>query len=66
MKVFCIDSSNSGSIIKLEIGEWYEVIRDADENSYYIKQNNSIDWFYKTRFKTLGEMREEKLNRLLR
>ena len=41
MKVFCIDSSNSGSIIKLEIGEWYEVIRDADENSYYIKQNNT-------------------------
>ena len=60
MKVVCIDNEHT----RLELYKIYEAIVDTvgDNNNGYII--NSI-WYFSSRFKTIEQVREEKLNILL-
>jgi hypothetical protein len=70
MKVICVTNDYSGewssfsAYDMLTIGQWYEVLEEHD--TYY-----TIDWkggykanLSKSYFKTIDEIREEKLNQL--
>lgn len=71
MRVLCVTHDYSGkwscfsATLMLTIGKWYDVIEEHD--AYY-----TLDWrngykanLSKSYFKTVEEIREEKLNRLL-
>ena len=62
MKVKCIGNVGESN---LTIGKTYEVTR-KDENLYWIINDKGIeDWYPKELFKTLAEMRNDKINKLL-
>jgi hypothetical protein len=62
MKVKCIDR---GFWLLLTIGKTYDVI-DVTGNWYLIiNDNGDKDWYYKSSFKPLSEIRNEKIDKLL-
>lgn len=61
MKVVCIDNSGSGcTLIKYKI---YDVLEER--NGHYAIDDKSGNGWLKTRFKTLEDIRNEKLNLLI-
>lgn len=65
MKVKCI---NTGCWKYITIGKIYEVIKeDEDVTTYWLKNDRmSIGYYDKNLFKSLYEIRNEKIDRLLR
>ena len=63
MKVECI---NKGDNIYLTIGKTYD-INNYNDKCYKIINDNNKDWYYsKEYFKPLSEIRNEKINKLLK
>ena len=63
MKVKCIN--NKGHLY-ITIGKTYEVVSIDADGDYIIIDDNGHDWWYqKQYFKTLSEIRNEKIERLL-
>ena len=61
MKVFCVNNHASS----LTIGKWYDVGDRNFSTLYDIINDNGIQWAYpKFQFKTVDELREEKLDKL--
>jgi hypothetical protein len=60
MKVKCI---NKGIWLSLTIGKTYDVI-EYDYDGYYKMDNEK--WYPKSWFKSLSEIRNEKIDKLLR
>jgi hypothetical protein len=60
MKVLCIDNKNVS--LSLTIGEWYKVISE-DEHTYLIDNDHAYTKrISKSKFLTVEQIREKKLN----
>ena len=63
MKVVCIDDKDAG--LRLTIDKIYDII-DIETDWYVIKDNfNVISRFYTIRFKSLSEIRNETIDKIL-
>jgi hypothetical protein len=64
MKVLCID--NSEKEFTLTIGKYYDIIPGSTQSNIYLIENDMGHKHHvlKDRFKTLEEVRDEKLNEL--
>jgi hypothetical protein len=64
MKVVCINNDGYGGA--LTFGKTYDVIYISMTDCYkIINDKSNIDWFYKDWFKSLNEIRMEKIDKLL-
>ena len=63
MKVKCID--NRGFNEYITIGKTYDVIEEDDMSYTIINDNGHGWWLNKQCFKTISEIRNEKINKLL-
>ena len=63
MKVLCIDK---GDNFPITIGKYYNVSFETEFCYEITDDSNIIKFFNKQRFKTQTEIREEKLNKLLK
>ena len=64
MKVICID--NIPWVNKLTIGKTYEVININEYDQYFMIDDDGYGTWGSKRFKTLSEVRNEKIDRLLK
>lgn len=64
MKVYCID--NKDVSLSVTVGNWYEVLfkdQKSDENSFWIiNDNRDYRRISKSKFLTIEQIREKKLN----
>lgn len=64
MKVYCID--NKDFSLSVTVGNWYEVLfkdQNSDENSFWIiNDNRDYRRISKSKFLTIEQIREKKLN----
>jgi hypothetical protein len=64
MKVKCIN--NKGYEYRLTIGKWYNVIRNHQYYGFLIIDDKNYEfWFSKKYFKSLSEIRNNKIDKLL-
>jgi hypothetical protein len=65
MKVKCIDNRDWESF--LTINKTYNVVIDYDDDDYKIIDDEYEEWWYpKYLFKTIPEIRNDKINKLLK
>ena len=64
MKVKCIYNKDLEKW--LTIGKIYDVMNESVDVYWIINDLDKIDWYYKDWFKTVAEIRNEKINKLLR
>ena len=64
MKVKCIDNSN-GWEWRLTIDKIYNVIEEKHYRYWIINDDGYKNWYPKDRFKSLSEIRNETINKLL-
>jgi hypothetical protein len=62
MKIKCIDNHN----YYLTIGKIYDVMNESVDVYWIINDLDKIDWYYKDWFKTVAEIRNEKIDKLLK
>ena len=64
MKVLCVHDYNAPDVVT--IGKWYEVVRKGIIGYNYLIIDNlgGTVWVDLNNFKTMGQVREEKLNEL--
>jgi hypothetical protein len=63
-KVVCIN--NKGFEKWLTIGKHYEILEEWEYDYYIINDINWHGWYFKEWFKTLSEIRNEKIDKLLK
>ena len=63
MKIKCID--NDDYWLNLTIDKIYEVIAESSSGYKIINDLGEENWYRKEWFKTISEMRNDKINRLL-
>lgn len=63
MKIKCVENIDT----YLSIGKTYDVIKDDKDGTYLIIDDRGDDdyWYYKSHFKPLSEIRNDKIDKLL-
>jgi hypothetical protein len=60
MKILCIDDNTLYDQCKK--GDWYELLNIIDEHILIVNLKGDTRWYLRHRFKTIEEIREDKLN----
>jgi hypothetical protein len=69
-KVLCIDNKHpvyrcDGDIFYLTIGKWYTLMKIVDKGYEVINDNQTSVLYDKTLFKTVEQIREDKINQII-